>query len=489
VLGYSLLDTVLGQQEGELGIQNICCRLLKVSFFISSIMLNEKKSIVEIPLHRSVVSILKSISALFLISACILTACSPASDQLPATAPTSAIPTQSDVLIPPTLVDSIDNSYSLAQPTQDADGAIACNPAGNAAPLLDGSFDTFPQAIRQFLNTGGSVEELAENLYALGIANQPVSVDAADMTGSEFEEVIVSIFDPGSTNLPPAGMLLIYSCIQQEYNLVYQDDSRPDGGAPGIRFLQDLDADDLSELVISSASCGAHTCFEQIQVVGWDGQEWINRLVGQTDDLPYPTIYIIPSENEEIYDLHVSGSGLGSVGAGPQRNITRIWSMDEDTRLWQISSLRLEPSNYRIHVLHDAVGAAKEGNYQQALMLYQRVVSDTTLDDWLDPALEQAWISAFAHYQQVVIYTILEREAFANTILGEMERAYPPESQQFGYVDMALSYLGGYLEGGKEKGCTAALRYATEHPGILDPLGQVTFGYGNPTFSPADLCP
>jgi hypothetical protein len=107
VLGYSLLDTVLGQQEGELGIQNICCRLLKVSFFISSIMLNEKKSIVEIPLHRSVVSILKSISALVLISTCILTACSPASDQLPATAPTSAIPTQSDVLISPTLVDSI----------------------------------------------------------------------------------------------------------------------------------------------------------------------------------------------------------------------------------------------------------------------------------------------------------------------------------------------------------------------------------------------
>jgi len=117
------------------------------------------------------------------------------------------------------------------------------------------------------------------------------------------------------------------------------------------------------------------------------------------------------------------------------------------------------------------------------------VISDTTLEDWTDPALEQAWISAFARYQLAAIYTLQDRSTFAGVIIGEMEVAYPSDNPQYGYYEMAVAFMEGYLKGGAEAGCAAAVEYATTHPGILEPLGLQNFGYGNPEFTPEDVCP
>jgi hypothetical protein len=449
----------------------------------------------EISLYLSTSSLLKTgaqLLGIFLILANLTAGCSPGSETRSAAVPASISPTQTIVTGSPKPVE-LDQNEASSTPTEKAVQNIkTCVSQGDSSPLPNGHFELYPQAILQFLNEGGWVDELDEALYAAGVANMPVPVDAAEMTGDEFEEVVVSIFDPGSANMPPSGMLLIYTCHQNEYQLAYQEDSRPIGpstGTPGITFLQDLNADGTSELVASSRTCGAHTCFERVQVLGWDGREFINRLDGLTDDLPHPTVYLQPSGQDGIYDIYITASGVGSVGAGPQRNMTRYWAYNADTQRWQISSLTLEPSMYRIHVLHDALAATRDGNYQEALLRYNRAISDTTLEDWADPALEQAWISAFARYQLVAIYTLQDRPTFADVILGEMEDAYPPDSLQHGYYEMAVAYLSGYLKGGGEAGCAAAVEYATANPGILEPLGMQNFGYGNPELIPRDVCP
>jgi hypothetical protein len=364
-----------------------------------------------------------------------------------------------------------------------------CVPLGESGPLPEASFDALPEAVLEFINNGGSPEQLADALYVAGFANLPEPAAAGDLTGDGIDEVVVSIFEPDSLNMPPAGLLLIYICDENAYQLAYQEDSRPSQGAPGIRFLRDLNADGRAELVVSSASCGAHTCFEQVQVIQWDGTQFMNHLEGETSDLPYPSIYLSPTGEDELYDLQVTGSGFGSVGAGPQRNVTRTWSFSEDTQSWQISEFRQEPSDYRIHVLHDALAASEMGDYQSALMLYNRVISDTTLEDWDDPQLEQAVINAFARYQMSVIYTLQDRDSFAGTILREMEAAYPPDSPQRGYFEMAAAYIDAYQAGGVQAGCQAVQVFASSYPGLLDPLGPQTFGYGNPVFTQEDLCP
>jgi hypothetical protein len=455
-------------------------------------MLYYNKSIMEISLFRSTSLRLKPLARLFiilLISIHFLAGCSPGPAPIQETNPAMEQATHSVLPDSPTQEASPQQATSPTQSDQVADENAICIPRGDSSSILEGPFDTYPFAIQKFLNEGGWVDDLDKALYAAEIASLPVPVGVADITGNGFEEVVVSIFDPGSVNMPPAGMLLIYTCDRQEFRLIYQEDSQPPDGAPVIRFLQDLNADGVSELVVSSASCGAHTCFERVQVIGWDGSQFINLLEGDTDDLPYPTIYLEPSTKEGIYNLLISGSGFGSVGAGPQRNIMRIWSFDQDTQRWRVDSTQYEPSVYRIHILHDAGAAAKDGDYQQALMLYNRAISDTTLDDWVDPALEKAWISAFARYQLVAIYSLLDRDSFASTILGEMEKAYPQDSPQHGYFQMAAAYLDSFMEEGAEAGCAAAIEFVTAHPELLDPLGPQIFGYGNPAYTLEDICP
>jgi hypothetical protein len=364
-----------------------------------------------------------------------------------------------------------------------------CLPVGEPYPLPDVPFNDMPQAVLDFINGGGTVEALSEALYLAGIANMPEPIATGDMDGDGLEEVVVSIFEPDSMGLPPAGMLLIFTCKEGAYQLAYKEDTRPSEGAPGIRFLQDLNASGNADLVISSASCGAHTCFERVQVIQWDGTEYRNHLEGDTSDLPYPTIYLSPTERDGVYDLQVTGSGFGSVGAGPQRNVSWTWFYNEEVRLWQVSGFQREPSSYRIHVLHDAAQAAKNGEYQQALILYNRVISDSTLEDWVEPELEQAWIQAFARYQMVVIYTLQDREPFANTVLEELKSTTSPDNPQYGYFEMAVAYLDGFQEGGAEMGCKLAQDYVVLHPELSDTLGPQLFGYGNQTFTEKDVCP
>lgn len=451
-----------------------------------------KKSIYgrSYPLHKSLwLKPLFGLFVRFLAAAWLFAGCSPSPDPQP---PVSA-PTGASALTVPASTQSAPFPSStlppLAQPTSIPSHPQTCLPPGNPAPLVDSSFDIYPHEILSFLNAGGTAKDLDQTLYALGIANLPVPVGVADMTGDGIDDVVVSIYDPGSVLQPPAGVLLVYICDQPGYRLAYQEDTRPNQGAPGIRYLQDMNADGRAELVFSSASCGAHTCFERVQLISWGYGEFSNRLVGETTDLPYPTIYLEPGQDEGIFYLSISGSGIGSVGAGPQRNITRVWAYEPSARQWLVSSTDGEPSIYRIHVLQDANSALKAGDYQAALGLYNRTISDSTLQDWVNPAAEQAWITAFSRFQLVIIYTVQDQEGFASLILDDMSTSYPLESPQHGYLEMTLLFKDGFNSGGMEEGCTAAIEYASKHTELLEQLGSQTFGYGNPSLAPQDICP
>jgi hypothetical protein len=87
-------------------------------------------------------------------------------------------------------------------------------------------FSSLPQAALEFLNQGGSPQQLDQALYRAGFASLPVPVDTADMTGDGREEAVVAIFDPASSNMPPAGSLLIYECQAGEYQLACRSTPR-----------------------------------------------------------------------------------------------------------------------------------------------------------------------------------------------------------------------------------------------------------------------
>lgn len=365
-----------------------------------------------------------------------------------------------------------------------------CIPLEAEVELAEVAFAEYSQAILAFLNDGGMPEALDDQLYQAGVANQPVAVDFADMTGDGRFDIVVSIYDPVSESVPPEGILLIYICRNGSYQIAYLEVSSDGWGTPGIDYLQDLNGNGQAELVTSSAVCGAHTCFEEVQVLAWNGNEFENHLDGETSDLPFPDVRVIDSEGDGVFDLELTGSGFGSVGAGPSRGVTRIWVFDVESGFWLKDVEIPELTNYRIHFLHDAETAARNEDYRQALMLYGRIIQDMSLEDWADPLEEQATLSAYALYKTGLIHYYRGNERVGNSTFDQLRSAYPPDSPQNAYIEMADAFQEAYEQGDFGDGCDAAREFAEENAElILVPLGPVQFGYASPELTPHDVCP
>jgi hypothetical protein len=211
---------------------------------------------------------------------------------------------------PPTNVSPVPSST----PILSAPVEPLCVPAQAHEPFSPASFAEYPQAILEYLNSGGEVDALnTDRSHA----------EVGDLTGDGKKDVLVAVTSSDGETVPPLGTLLIYNCQAGQYVLTF--DLTPDSayyGAPAIHFVQDMNADGKAEAVVSTSTCGAHTCFEQEQILAWNGTTYENRLDGATDDLPYPDVQIRDTGGG-IYVLEVTGTGFGSVGAGPYRARTR----------------------------------------------------------------------------------------------------------------------------------------------------------------------
>ncbi|HVN56132.1 MAG TPA: hypothetical protein VMT46_17505 [Anaerolineaceae bacterium] len=353
-----------------------------------------------------------------------------------------------------------------------------------------GDFGQYPQAILRFLNGGATVEELSKSLYDAGVASQPRTAMADDMTGDGQQDVVVSIFNPNSRRIPPSGTLLIYVCESSGYRQAFQLATTEDQGAPGIRFLQDLNADGKADLVTSQGSCGASTCFEAVQILTWNGSEFDNALEGSSADLADPDIQIKDPGSSGVYQLVITAGGAGSLGAGPQRIVTRTWIYDPASQHWKPGSDQVASSTYRIHVLQDADVAFKKGDYALAEALYRQVRDDQpALADWMDPVSEKANLGAYAAFKIIVIETVQKKSTQAQKDLASITGNVEARSPQQAYVEMAREFVSAYAVD-PSTACAIIKRYAASHAGqVLDPLGSKVFGNSNRDIQPEDLCP
>jgi hypothetical protein len=355
--------------------------------------------------------------------------------------------------------------------------------------LEQAAFEDYPQAILDYINRGVTLQQLDQALYELGTGYPPTAAASADLTGDLKEDWVVSIFDPLSASTPPAGTLLIYTCNNGQFVLNRTLPSPAEQGAWGIRAIQELNNHAPAELVITSANCGASACFEELQVLAWDGSTLANRLVGTSLDLAFPELEMVDRDKDGVFSVELKSEGEGSAGAGPQRAIRRVWEYRPGSSEWQAGADVLGPAEYRIHMLHDADRLARSGKRQDALAAYARVAHDSTLLDYLDPVVEQANLGAYARFRMVVVYTELGQPSFAEIMLEEMDDLYPSGSPQRVYVDLTRAFLAGVVEAGLSQGCQAAQDFTqlrTEE--ILAPLGPAAFGTSNTEYKVEDIC-
>ncbi|MFN2145380.1 MAG: hypothetical protein ACK2T7_08490 [Anaerolineales bacterium] len=423
----------------------------------------------------------------------LLTGCSgvpPAATQVPTPVPTDApavepVEEETPVVEEPTQ-EVIEEPEATSTPVVPESKGAVCVPPASHPDLAYTSYQEFPQAILDYLNAGASPEELAVTLIINGLGPNEHPVWAEDLTGDGTREVAVTVFDESQ---PSQGAMLIFNCADGQYQMNHIVVSDQDGQAPKLLYIQDFNADGMNDVVFSSTHCGAHTCFEDLNILSWNGGEYVNKLEGSTLEYPYPDIKLTDFDHDGIYDLEVTGTVIASVGAGPQRNSINVWSYNPATTTWILSDQFFANSDFRIHQLHDAEDAMDRGEYQIASLLFQQVIDDDNLLDWANPESERAYLSAYSYFKRIVAAAFMGDRATAESLYQELDELYGV-SDQYAYVDLAYAFLVDSETLGLEGGCTSAIQYArTNKAVILDPISSTVFGYANRDFEPEDVCP
>ncbi len=389
-------------------------------------------------------------------------------------------PTPSPTPLPPTLT-----------PTSIGEAARACPVPAGAPPLDLGATLPPPERLAAYLNQGGDPQALAAALEAADMTLEG-GVALADVDGDGARDVAVALKTPGAAAETAPGRLLVFLCDAGTYRSAL-DRGAPAGAegdfdAPILHAVQDLTGDGAAEILVGWGLCSASSCFQRLEVLAWRAGALVNVLRGQTEDLPFPAVRIegpLPGGASQIL---VEGTGFGSVGAGPPRSVVRTFAWDHSGGAFVLAREEPGPSNYRIHVLHDADRAARAGDHATALALYDRVISDDGLDDWFSGAQGRQALAGYAGYRKVVSLAALGDKAGAQAALDALQAAHPPGDPGAPYVGLAQAFWADYdLYGDLTSACAAARAYAAKHGDEL--LTPLYYGYGNPVYQLEDLCP
>ena len=368
-------------------------------------------------------------------------------------------------------------------------------PLGMPAPpdLADPALTV--RAVLEYLNAGGSADALPGLLKAAGRApNAGPPVLPLDINGDNWLDLAVAYVDPHAPQAsahsqllprlqPPArGSIVIYLCQGTRYVPGDPVLEAPDA-TPLLHLAAELNRDGVTDLVVGWETCGAHTCYQQLDVVMAAGTFLVRARLDPTLDLPYPEVQLLSDGR-----LAVTGTGIASAGAGPFRQVTRTWAWDAARQGFAVVSETLEAPRYRIHALLDAQAAARRGDGEAALDLYHRVILDESLLDWADPETERANLRAFGMYRVVVTYASQRDLGDARVAYGILQNEFVDGSTGPIYARLAKAFWDVFEQAADlRQSCLAARAFAEANRAkVLDPL---SFGYANPTFMPEDVCP
>lgn len=373
-------------------------------------------------------------------------------------------------------------------PTPTSPSAV-CPPPSSPVLARPAGFQEYPDAIQAYLSAGGDLDTLESKLTAWSaLPDAEDQVVSADLNGDSVDEIILAVVDPEGHVMTRPGVLLVLECSERAYIRLYREGSgETEAFDPSIRIVDvdDLTMDGLSEVVYVLRTCGAHTCYERLKVLGWQDAQLVN-LMGGTLDLPYPSYEI------ELGRIEATSGGIGSVGAEPQRAYTEIWTWN-GTVFTRTKTVH-EPPVYRYHALLDADRALWSGDYVTAVEAYHLVIEDNTLKEWggvtgmMTPAEERAQLSAFSHWRLVLSYLLMDKPGDAQVTYDSLRREYQVGASR-DVVWMAETFWEAYRRTGSvSEGCAVVLANVESYPSVLDFFNR-SYGYANPLWEPKDLCP
>ncbi|MGC9523404.1 MAG: FG-GAP repeat domain-containing protein, partial [Anaerolineae bacterium] len=254
---------------------------------------------------------------------------------------------------------------------------------------------------------------------------------------------------------------------------------------PQVRFVEDVNGDGVTEVVIQTEQCGAHTCFTSLIVGRWDGGAW-QDLAAQPITQAYTDLTIADLDDDGALEFVMEGGTFGSVGAGLQRQRRLVFD-------WLDGAYRLveevpEDSDIAYYRILDANAALAEGDLDAVLSLAGDVMAAPNFTEIPAPVepVDKARIVSYAGVEVMLVHALRDEPEAMAEVLAEV-RAHELVTDTI-YLEAAQTLLDVYRETGDAVEACAQM----EEVVAADPERGVFFqwyGYGTERMTLDQICP
>jgi LysM repeat protein len=363
--------------------------------------------------------------------------------------------------------------------TEEAAGAAeAAAPATTGCP---GSLAEYPDRLVEILAAPEATFDAVLDFLRTCEAIDEESVRLGDWTGDGVEDLALVLVDPASDTAQPVTDLLLFSGGSPA-TLAYRARA---AGEVRILATEDVNGDGTNDLVWVDTTCGASTCFDTVQVRSWDGSTWRDWTDG-TITMAYAEVTLDDIRDTPGQEIELVGGVYGSVGAGPQRARTEVWG-SVDSAPYRLLDKVYERSDclyFKVLDADEALDRYQELGLAQAREMYTEAVTNDALAKCWQHTEEIDELRSFSLFRLALIHAYEGNPDAAAESANQLQQLYPESL----YSQLGQAWLASYLStGNMATACAAATQFATDNPATYETLSD--YGYANPTFTAADLCP
>jgi len=371
---------------------------------------------------------------------------------------------------------------ALPTPTTAPSPTPVETPISVSIPPRPPDFDQYKETIARYLrDSGGDEDGLRSMLVDWGALRHVTDLLRVDVDDDGLGELLIVLVEPSPEyGINLRGDLLVLDRKDEMFELAYSAAGDSILLDPALIEVDDLNGDGQTEMAFSFTECGAHTCFTTVHIVTSGAGNYQN-LTGEGIEMSYVEPYFSDWDGDGVRELIMHGGTIGSVGAGPQRERTEVYRWDGAA--YVLSETVYDYSNYLYFRILDANQALMGGKYEMAATLYREAIDNPSLDVWMEES-EREGLVAFSRYRLSLTYLLLGKVELAQASLDELLLEQPDSL----YAQVAQVLWDTYQRTGDLRAaCEDVGTFAASHPETADVL--TNYGYGNPTFTPEEVCP
>lgn len=247
----------------------------------------------------------------------------------------------------------------------------------------------------------------------------------------------------------------------------------------GVLMVEDITGDGLREITFVEETCGASTCTSSFHSLTPSGDGYRDIVVTPIDISTTTVIDVSDQTGDGLRDLGIEGGVVMSAAAGPPRVTRFIFSAASGTMELVRSDQAASP--WLVWAIIDANVAFDGGDDATAITLYDRALTDSSLDEWV--AGESVELFALARLRRALA---LARSGENASAIAAAQAAATGTGL---IAELSLAFLSGFAgEANPTAGC-AAFNSALVPRQTEWTAFWATFGTSVPAFPAGAICP